>query len=275
LEAFGVILGTKERQGEFCEGPGHAWQEVFPNRDQNHVSIRIRSKTAEEELASLVIFEGNPHEYDGRVDFTLPVPLRWQGASTPHTRQRGADNADVILVDANFHLHDIQVGLVSRQGRCFLTAQKIFQGWIRITQEETRFIPSSPTHAYPGMDYKNVWADMGQVLGTMGSYASALMEQLKVPLTTPVPAEWKPAQIPEHAGWKRGTVLFFNLITKSGRIMGEDGIEYYVGYQQLVDVKGPLGILAPMTGVYFRPGEKNPDHQYPSVKSCKPYSSAY
>lgn len=120
------------------------------------------------------------------------------------------------------------------------------------------------------MDYAKVWKGMGLVLGMMGSLASNLMKELRVPLAIPAPAEWAPAQIPELTGWKRGTVLFFNLTTRSGRIKGEDGIEYYVGYRQVVDVEEPLGILEPMAGVYFRPGVQEGGQAFTPVRSCKP-----
>lgn len=271
MKTLGVVVKTEQRQGELTMFPGCAVTELFVQGRPEAISLQIQSEQREG-TTPLVIFGGRPHEYEGSANFTLTVPVRWEeirGKWTPQTRQRGVDNADVILMDPLLRFRDIQVALVIRNERFYITAQQVYQGWVRVIDGEIRFIPSAPEHAYPGMDYAQTWKGMGEVLASVGRIVDETVKALGAALDIPIPAQWKPSVLPNLNTWERGTVLFFNPITNSGRLLGGDGIEYHVGPNALNGVPGPMKLLAPMSGVYFRLGQPQQGQRYVSVKAIK------
>ncbi|MEK7510365.1 MAG: hypothetical protein AAB567_02280 [Patescibacteria group bacterium] len=272
MKALRVIVQTKDNQGDLKMAPGCAITELFVEGRPDHIQLRIKSEVRDG-ITPMVIFGGQPHEYAGEADFTLTIPVRWEeirGRWIPQTRQRGVDNADCIMMDPALHFRDIQVALVTRQERFFITAQHVFQGWVRMVEGKVRFIPSLPEYAYPGMDYAATWKGMGEFLAVMGRIVEQTVSALGVTLETPKPAQWSPPEIPELNGWQRGVVEFFNPITNTGRLISEDGAEYHIGSNALSEVQGPVKLLAPMKGVYFRPGQPPQENQrYVSVKAIK------
>jgi hypothetical protein len=267
MKALRVRIETKHRQGSITKGPGYAYYtELLVKGQPSNIPIHIQANG--KGIAPLVIFGGKPHESDSTsIGFTLNVPVKWAGG-VPQTRHPGKDNLDVIFFDSELRFSDIQVGLVTRKGRFFLTAQKVFEGWVREEIEGSMcFIPSRPEFAYPGMNYKGIWKEMGEVLSVIARVTSDFIKELgDTPFLTPEPAKWIPAQIPEQQKWQRGTVLFFNAITGTGMILGEDEKLYFVHFSSIIEEEGALvKMLPPMGGVYFR-GMTNPS----MVRSCKP-----
>lgn len=271
MKALGVLVETTHRQGATEMRPGCAVTEVYVEGRPETMELRIKSEVRNG-VTPMVIFGSHPHEYPNEADFVLTVPVTWteqRGRWSPKTRQRGVDNADVILMDPQLHFRDVQVALITRGERLFITAQRIYEGSIRALEGGVNFIPSDPTHAYPGMDYAATWQGMGEVLSVMGRIVDETTKALGVTLDTPEPAKWDPKEIPELNGWKRGTVEFFNPITNTGRLIDGNGIEYHIGSNSLAEVKGPVKLLPPMKGVYFRPGEPQEGQRYVSVKAIK------
>lgn len=271
MKALGVIVESECLQGKVIMFPGCAVTELFVRGRPDQIQLRIKSEVREN-ITPIVIFGSHPYEYAGAADFALTVPVQWRevrGKQVPRTRQPGVDNTDVILMDPSLHFRDIQIGLIARGERFYITAQRVYQGWVRIVKDEIRFVPSLPEHAYPGMDYAQVWKGMGEVLTVMGRIVNEVVQALGAALDIPKSTQWNPPQIPETNGWQRGIVEFFNPITNTGRLLGEDGIEYHIGFNTLNEVKGPVKLLAPMSGIYFRPGHQLEGQRYPPVQSIK------
>ena len=266
MKALGVRIGTKYRQGSIIRGPGYACTELFVKGRPVNIQIHIQANG--KGIAPLVIFGGKPHESNSTsIGFTLNVPVNWMDR-VPQTRYPGQDNLDVIFFDSDLGFSDIQVGLVTRKGRFFLTAQRIFEGWVREGSEEgISFIPSRPEFAYPGSNYKGTWQEMGEVLSAIVRITSDVIKVLGAPpLLAPEPAKWIPAQMPEEQRWQRGTVLFFNAITGTGMILGEDEKLHFVHFSKIIEEReNPVKMLTPMGGVYFRELAN-----LSMVRSCKP-----
>jgi len=266
MKAFGVRTETKHRQGSIMMGQGYAWTELFVGKQSPNIRLNIQANG--KEIAPLVIFGGKPYESNSTsIGFTLDVPVYWMGGF-PRTRHPGRDNLDVIFFDPELRFSDIQVGLISRKGRFFLTAQRIFEGWVREESKEgMRFIPSRPEFAYPGMNYQGIWKEMGEVLSVIARITSDIIKALGTPpLLAPEPAKWIPAQMPGQQKWQRGKVLFFNAVTGTGMILGEDEKQYFVHFSKIIkEGEDPVKMLAPMDGVYFR----IMTDQF-TVRSCKP-----
>jgi hypothetical protein len=273
MKALGVTVKTTQEQGELEMHPGCGNVELFVKGQPKNIQLRIQTD-AQSGVTPIAIQGGQPHEYDdGAVDFILNVPVTWveRGAKqVPRTRQRDVDNVDILFVEPMLQFRDIQVALVTRGERFFVTIQRVYQGIMRIENEEVRFIPSDPTHAYPGMDYAQTWQNMGHVLSLMTRIVHETIQSLGgEALEIPNPSEWAPKVIPEVTGWQQGWVEFFNPITNNGRILGSDGNEYFVGANALAEVKGPVKLLSPMKGVYFRVGNQEEGQRYAPIKSVK------
>jgi cold shock CspA family protein len=271
VKALGVKIGTKYRQGSTVMGPGHAYAELLVKGRPFNIPIHIQARSRQE-ITPLIIFDGKAHQSDSTsIGFTLNVPVKWT-EGVPQTRHPGEDNLDVIFLDSELRVSDIQVGLVTRKGRFFLTAQRVFEGWARERNEgDMCFIPSRPEFAYPGMDYRETWKDMGEVLSVIGGTVSDFARTLGTPLDIPEPAFWKPIYTPAPKGWQCGIIEFFNAISGTGRILGEDGVRYFVHFSNILsdNPREPVRILEPMSSVFFR-SKKLKNTKGPAVRSCKP-----
>lgn len=210
--------------------------------------------------------------------YILNVGVTWNGP-TPSTRKRYNDNIDIIFLQSDGAFTDIQVGLVTREKRFFVTTQQVYKGWITRTrgskpgEVKWEFTPSDPIHAYPGCGYKSIWPDMTGELLIRAQNVGANLQRSRVK-----PAQWTPPDVPPKPGWRAGVVRYFNMVTGTGVIEDSKGSPYFVHFSTILDKDGkpmqPFPFLEPMTGVYFRPhnstaGEKGPS-QGPPVKSVMP-----
>jgi len=255
-----MVVRTKCKQGAQVTNPYCARTELFMSGQPSSVQIII--EPVYQNITPLFIFNGKACEYK---KFALNVPIVWD-SHIAMTRQSGRDNVDVIFLNSELGIQDIQVGVITRKGRFFITAQPVFQGRIRKDGEENmEFIPSLPEYAYPGMDYTKTWGEMSETIKIIAHVASDLSAFLGVPLEEVTPAQWAPPQIPDNKKWYKGTVLYFNAITGTGSILGEDGNRYFVHFSHILGNNTPVPMLYPMSGVYFRP-----DSTQTKVRSCKP-----
>ncbi|MCH7828705.1 hypothetical protein IH982_02430 [Patescibacteria group bacterium] len=272
VDAFGVAVLTKGQQGRVFGGPGYRGCSLSVAGRPDVIDIRVRAKG--NGITPIAIYGGQPFEYAEDMEFLLQVPVQWKQQGNvwvPHTRERGKDNVDIILLDSNLRFKDVQVSLLSRKGRFYVVVQEVYAGWIRVVEDEVRFVPSNPIYAYPDADYRETWRGMGNVLATMARVVNGVLDTMGgTPLEEPTPAVWEPKEVPNQDGWKRGHVLFFNPITNTGRLLGEDGITYHLFGNDLVGVQGEVHMVAAMAAVYFRPGEQKEGQGYPPVRSCKP-----
>lgn len=246
-------LATKEQR----EYEGLFSQEFEAPFETMEVCVRITQ--TDEAPHAFTVFQGKAQTL-GDEGFALTVPVEWRDG-TPHTRTRGKDNVDVVLVEENGHLVNLQVGVVTRAGRFFLTCQEIWAGWFL---EDGSFVPSAWEHNYPGSDYAGMWAgttqtiqDMVQELG-LSLYSRG---EVQVP-------DWDPTFPLNQGGWKSGVVLYFNAVTGTGLVHEEDGEDYFIHFSNILE-SGYLPVLTMGQGVYFRAGERKPDKPHAPVKSIK------
>lgn len=208
-------------------------------------------------------------------EFVLCVTVSWdQKTGMPRTRQKGEDNVDLIVLDPDGRFVDIQVGLVTRRNRFFVTAQRVFEGWVTRTRPqgvpvhivEYTFTPGRPEHAYPGATYDGTWVKMAEAIAEIARH-----EGMSRQLSRTKPAKWATPVVPEiEGGWLRAECYFFNLITGTGVVHSlENDRKYFVHFSNIVG-GGPHPVLEPMKGCYFRPGIPQEGHQgLPPVKSLR------
>lgn len=209
--------------------------------------------------------------------YLLNVGVTWNGA-IPSTRKRYNDNVDIVFLEPDGAFSDIQVGLVTRDRRFFVTTQQIYKGWITRTrgfrpgEVKWEFTPSDPIHAYPGCQYQSIWQDMAGELLSRAQNVGASLQRSRVK-----PAQWVPPEVQPKPGWLTGVVRYFNLVTGTGVIEHKKGSLFFVHFSTILDKnRKPMvfPVLEPMTGVYFRShssmaGEKGPN-QGPPVKLVMP-----
>lgn len=266
MEKFGISVTTPEQSQDELFGTD-SWAACQLHGKGRPDNITLHLDTEEKDVTSLTIHNSQAQE---GCNFDLDVPVAWRNDEwrglLPYTRERGVDNVDVILVDVTtLHFKHIQVSLLTRKGRFYIMAQRLFQGWVRMKDNNSLFIPSDASHAYPNMDYP-------ELLGEEGLKAmTGLVRENKITESAmPSAATWNPPSLTKQNGWQGGWVLFFNPIINGGRILGEDGTEYFIPGNNLVDVDGSIKMLDPMRGVYFRPKKQEEEaDELPMARSCK------
>ena len=192
--------------------------------------------------------------------------MKWDGR-TPHTRQKGEDNRDLILFNRNTrNLEVFQSGLFTRGGEFYVFAQKTWEGWIEGADQNLEFIPTSP-YAYPGNEFGKAFPILAQIIKEQIpnlSRGGLVEEPVGIKEGT-----WEPNFPPAKVGWQRGSVLFFNVLTGVGRIMDNASGEVYIIHFSTRVVEGNLsmGIPCPEQGVYYRPRLKKEDRVINQVKA--------
>ncbi|MDP3964687.1 MAG: cold shock domain-containing protein [bacterium] len=179
--------------------------------------------------------------------FTLTVPVEWKdggrGVKIPHTRQKGVDNADVVLVTPTGNIAAAQVAITTRKGRFYLSIQEIYDIQAIRQDGEVEFFPARAVHAYPGADFSRTFQSAALRL-------TELLADAELPTEAPE-ITWDPPQVEPRHPWETGAVKWFNLVTGMGLIAGSDGVDTRVHFSK-VEGEGPFRVLAPMTGVYWK-----------------------
>lgn len=264
----GVHVSTNYAGGQELILSSQGWQEIVVTGKPSQISLNVTADP-QEDIFSFTVFGGKAEHLFG--EYVLSVPVRWDGG-IPVTRQKGVDNIDVILLDEDGPYTDIQIGLITRKGRFYVTTQRVYKGWItrtrgqRVGEVGFELVPTDPIHAYPGCDYANTWRPMGEELIRLARELGTSRPLSRVRQLREVRcAKWAPPLVPVSPGWSRGVVLFFNMITGTGQVeeIGT-GERYFVHFNQILE-GGPVALLEPMTGVYFRP---QPHER--KVRSVKP-----
>ncbi len=251
-----------------------AWQEISVRRESNvratpvRVTVRIHALPP----GFMVFYSVEPKPgnlpvvvpIDETGEFTLPVNVDWQqNGGQPRTRMQGNDNAEIIIVDpSTSHLTQIEIGLVTRQGRFFLTAHQIWKGWASRNGGDIDFIPSEAVHAYPGARYETIWHGMEEALEPI---VEALPHGNAAHQLAP---PWDPEFPDPNEDWQSGVVQFFNLVSGTGRVRSESGTNYFVHFRS-IKMPGPMKILEPMSPVYFKVNEADTEN-LKSVSICVP-----
>lgn len=256
-----TVNGCRETSQNTIDGFA-SWAGLsVPGKKPGAMSLRVEY----EEQAGIVpfaIFESRPHTMER--GFHLQVPVTWN-QDGPFTRRRGKDNVDIILLNPKTrHYADIQASVVVRKGKFLLAAQRLWEGDLAgSSMEELQFIPSSSEFAYPGSDYQSTWRGMADVLKFVWTI---LDKDTKQPLV-PTAAQWNPPPASQMQGWMSGVVTYFNMVTGTGQILGDDGVLYFVHFSTIESLE-PMRVLVPMSRVYFLSAP--PSGKGLAVSACKP-----
>ncbi len=269
LDFQGVHVSTDYASRRELILSSQGWQEILVTDKSEHIDLRVGVNNQEDVFPFTV--SGGKAEYLAG-ECVLSVPVRWD-RDIPLTRQKGVDNIDVILLDEDGPYTDVQIGLITRRGRFYVTIQQVYKGWITRTRVNGagrvafELIPTDPIHAYPGCDYANIWRPMGEELIRMARELGTSRPLSMVRKLSEVKVvRWNPPLVSVSSGWSRGVVLFFNMITGTGQIeQVGTGELYFVHFNQILG-GDQVPVLEPMTGVYFRP--QAGEHKVKSVKAA-------
>ncbi|HEY5220794.1 MAG TPA: hypothetical protein VIJ29_01420 [Candidatus Paceibacterota bacterium] len=202
----------------------------------------------------------------------LPVHVEWKDVpakpgdrrgeqkKAPHTRTNYQDSLDIILLTPKGEFVSVEVGLITRNGVFYETCQQIWKGWRVRTRGEGSETAYSyvPTHRFSTVTpYSNIWTGMADGL-------SAAQEDVTEWEAQNNPAEWNPPALStevEPDGRQEAIVLYFNLISSTGRLMTYDGVEYFFHFRDIRKwQKGPISTLGPFDVVTFKPGKGRDGH---------------
>lgn len=254
--------------GEVTERGINCWAPIELVGRPNWINFRVMVKLAEG-VKCLFTKEGvivrdvtdptsEPPLFNVQVDWFEGVP---------HTRREG-DNIDLLLLDNEGTFVQLEIGVVSRNGRFYLTFQEMYAGQVaRTTAAKAAQIsaktvtvgdhvglvaPLYEENNYPGADFL---ATRGMVHGVV-KYAielgrSKTFSQCKIP-------KWEsvPVTLPEKMaskGWQTATCLWYNLILGWGFAQLGDGSSCFVHMANIIDdagrtvmSKGEFPVLEPM-----------------------------
>jgi hypothetical protein len=203
--------------------------------------------------------------------FVFAVPVTWEG-EVPHTREKGKDNADIIVVDDEGNFGDYQIAVITRRGSFFVTSQLVYEGRIvRTIGKKTTFVPTNPIFAFPGASYEAIWEPMAGEIAEIAKIEGTSKQLNRVRREI---ATWNPPTSTKVSGWISGTVAYYNMVTGTGRVIAEDKKSYFVHFKNILTKDGQpiqrgVPLLEPMTSVILRPDAK-PKGPGPAVASVKP-----
>ena len=249
MKFMGVKISTDINQGEMMLLGGATYAQLLVAEGARPKIITLRvSREERPGIIPFSIFESRPGSMDSGTEFVLNVPVYWNNHGVPITRQKGVDNVDIIVLEPTTkYFLDIQVGLITRGGKFFITAQKIWEGWMKgKTMDDLEFIPAQSEHAYPGSDYSAIWVGMGEVM----RFTWELISKTAGPLDKATPAKWTPRVPTPKTGWVGGTVAYFNMITGTGMVF--EGTQKHFVHFSAIESSNPVKTLPPMAPVEFR-----------------------
>ncbi|MFH1036710.1 MAG: hypothetical protein V1756_01400 [Patescibacteria group bacterium] len=247
---------------------GGCWKKLIVPNHPNKITLRITKGKGDDDGTIFAIKGTKAYTIESGT-FFLEVPVAWQNG-IPHTREEPNDNVDIVALQGTGEFCETQVGLATRGGAFFVTIQKIWRGWIGFSGSGIEYTPADPEHSYPGSNFKLIDLDKEEVIRLAGTIATEVYTSVGGKTEKHEAVKWSSSLPPEKAGWRRGNILFFNLITGTGLILGEDGERFFVHFRNLPPRDG-LVVLAPMQPVYYRPKGETPETgQLRRVKSCLP-----
>lgn len=251
-----VTLSAKFDSKEIRGTPWGAWAEIAVPQGKNKVNFVVDVLTEKGKIP-LVFHNGRTEEITGTVITSVSVEwhkefINKQPIMVPRTRNQQYDNKNIILLGTEGDFLHYQVGVVTREGKFFLTIQQIYEGVIANDGSGTVVKPTQAIHAYPGCSFQNIckgmWPD--DIMETLLRIA----REKKVICRSAGDvsfSKWIPPRISVHEKeWKYGVVLFFNFVTGTGKIRGEDKQTYFVHFRAIPG-RG-MRILKPMSPILFQ-----------------------
>lgn len=276
IEAAGFEVGATKL------GRTWGWQEFRPKGRPTMLDLHVSTDVQGcDDVVAFTVFEGRAEELRGYT--TLSVPVHWKNGA-PITRRTGVDNTDVHLLTYDGQDLDIQVGIITRGGRFFLTAQQVAKGRIVRGRQGYEYVPTDPVHAYPGFNYASIWPNMGDAVEEMSRLFGASRQRWSVMRLADVRrAVWLPNYIPHREGWLRGAPYFYNMVSGTGHVGEITGIttdgsreqvsgvhtgrKCFVHFSKVPDT--PVPVLEPMRTLYFRLAQQEPGDRLPQIAAVE------
>lgn len=233
------------------------------NRIQE-IGLAVRIPVLTDGQFALVIRNGKSARLEQEELYMLNVPVRWDDNNGrdvqnpyPRTREKGVDNADILIVDQKGHMVDIQVSVVVRARTFHVCMQKVMEGQVVRTRKDGKLlatvVPTVAEHNYPEFDYTRIWPEMTDELIHVAMEESAFKQ-----LSRTRQQEWNPpreSDIADSFGYWKGVIYYHNPITNSGTV--EDLLteqSTFFNYKA-VNAKARTGevvLLQPMQACYFK-----------------------
>lgn len=283
LEFMGVLVTPPAGKIIVADGisngekVGFGWGQLDVGREERpdvlHLSVTAQPPT---DGVVLAVNHGKAERLGEGASYHLNVKVEWR-KSNPFTRIQYNDNVDIIRLWPDGRFVDVQVGLVTRSGSFFLTAQRVYVGQLVRTRShrggpvEWGVVPSHPVHAYPGREYKEIWSAMAGEL-----VREAQVEKASVQRSYTKAVEWKPPAPSSKAGYEFGVTEYFNLITGTGMVWRpKDGERFFFHFSTIHEEERkpakPFPALPPMAGVYFKLEDPPSDpSKAPRIKEIMP-----
>ena len=210
------------------------------------------------------------------VSYGIPpfmVNVEWTDGK-PHTRQKDKDNFDLVFLKENGLFVQLQISIVTRNGRFWLCVQEIWGGAIVKDEGKTVVLPLNAENAYPGADYLGTFKNMGpkviefaETNCTLENVEAADVQKWDPAWNGPLSEQMK------RNGWIRATPTFFNLAIGWGFVLCEDGKPCFIHFNNIVDEngcsivsKGEFPVLQPMTCVALKYKESERGRQATAVR---------
>jgi hypothetical protein len=272
----------KESEVATCMAETAAYAEVSCPQGASSLGFKVSVVPGDSHATIFVVHSGeepqviNPYQAQ-----TAIVPITWKG-NIPQTRDReqNRDCLDIIIMEPDGWFVDVEVGIITRRGRFYMTAQRIWEGQVVRTRENGKlvstFVPGRALHAYPGAKFEDVWDQLADAVLAKAKETGA--SDIKSNAFIPT---WNPPALPETngGGWKAGIVQYFNLVSGTGELVDANGVKYFVHFKNVLPPEGSsethltVPTLTPMSVVLFRPNPENGHERQPlkSVQSVRPF----
>jgi hypothetical protein len=270
----------QENKTVLCAAGTAAYARIIPPGRARDIAVKFTARGVKTSTVFLVTggVEKTIQEMRSEMGF-FNVPITWD-EETPKVRlnsgEIGKDNWDIVIMLPDGHFVDIECSLITRHGKFFLGAQRVYEGQTVRTRENHKFVrtftPLRAIHAYPGSSFRSVWSTLADLVLARAEAAGANIRK-----STAFRPKWNPPAIPEMNGgkWQGGIVRYFNLQKGVGEIEDKQGVKYFVHFNNILAGDGETQVpevpmLTGMSVVQFRAGDHKEGHARPSIKSLRP-----
>jgi cold shock CspA family protein len=205
---------------------------------------------------------------------SFEVTVEWI-SDRPHTRQKEKDNFDLIFLKKDGFFVQLEISIVTRNGRFWLCVQEIFGG--TFAENGLSDIVALPLYAennYPGVDYLKMCKEAAPELLEFVAQHCQMIDVIMVGVPAWEPKWAHPLSEPmKKNGWVRAVIKYFNVVIGYGFVLCEDGKTCFVHFSNIVDEfgrpivsKGEFPLLSPMSGVAVKYKEENGGRKATAVR---------
>ena len=278
---FLVPAAREVTEGEtvICAADTVAYAKVSCLRDPLSLQLKLRVEADWACSRCYLLRSGKPPQEIKATneEHFLLVGVKWDG-DIPKTRdtENNSDCLDVFIIEPNGRFVDFECGLITRGGKFFMSAQRVYEGQATRTRKDgkvvTELLPARAIHAYPGSNFQNVWTTLADVALEKVAETKASLQKSRS-LFRP---RWNPPTLPQAngGGWIPGVVRYFNAMTGTGELQDAAGKKCFVHFRSILgytdrDPRPEVPLLTPMSVVLFRL-EPTSQRERPKIKSVRP-----